>query len=58
MEVRPSVFYKDGTAGKSAMLQWMAPQPGIYGQHRLELMGYYFQKKKEGTKLGWEGDEN
>lgn len=32
------VFFQGVALG--TMLQWMAPHPEVYGQHRLESMGY------------------
>lgn len=54
MEVKGSVFFKGVAIGKSVMLQWVAPHPGVYGQDRLDLMGYYIFKKRA---QNWEGKE-
>lgn len=45
-------YGKDLTPAKLTMLQWRATHPCVYGQHKLDLVGY--EKEGEGT-WGWEG---
>ena len=41
-----SVFFKGVPPGRLTLLQWITPQPGVYGQHKMDSVSYLLRKKK------------
>lgn len=46
-------FFKDMTAGRSKLLQWMATYSRIYVYHTLDLMGLLKTQICVDMKVGW-----
>lgn len=45
-----SALFKDVATGRLTMIQWMPPYPGVYGQHELDLMDFFFKEDKKNER--------